>query len=89
MKTTLFLVALLCLAAVVRPDDSVEVEEPVTDEQADCISAVLRGISVDTEHVGDFGEDVQTTVRRLLDQRQTCENILGDPPTPMQERLHE
>lgn len=92
MKTTLFLVGLLCLFAVVNvhaADGEVPEEPPVTDGQANCIVDALRELEFELDGVGDLGEDASDTVGRLIEQRQRCEDILGDPPTAMQERLHE
>lgn len=87
MKTCIFLVALLCVS-VGFANAVDENEEPVTDSQADCISAILRDIEVDLEGAGDLGEDAAATVRRLIEQRERCEAMLDDPPTAIQERLH-
>lgn len=90
MKTALFLVlALLCVSAFANPMAEPEKEEPVTDDQANCISEALRQLEVDAGNVGDLGQDAVNTLRRLQEQRQRCEDILGDPPTKIQERLHE
>ena len=88
MKTQLFLVALLCFsAALAKP--MAESEEPVTDSQAECIMGHLRQLETDLEGAGEVGSDALETVRRLMAQRETCENLLSDPPTTMEQRLHE
>lgn len=88
MKTSLvFLVAILCFSAAIA--NPFEEDAPVTDSQADCISDILRDIELDTENIGDLGEDAVETIRRLNEQRQRCEEMLGDPPTAVQERMHE
>lgn len=85
MHIKLFFVALLCFTVAFATEE----EPPVTDGQADCISQVLRQLEVDGEHVGDMGDDFVQTLRRLREQRDRCEAMLGDPPTALQERMHE
>lgn len=87
MQTKFFLVAILFASvAFVVADDA---EEPVTDDQADCISQVLRQLEVDGEQIGDMGEDIVETARRLQAQRERCESMRVEEPTAIQERMYE
>lgn len=88
MQTKFFLVAVL-LATTVAFAVADDAEEPVTDEQADCISQVLRQLEVDGEQIGDMGEDIVETARRLQAQRERCEAMRVDEPTAIQERMYE
>uniref|UniRef100_A0A1B0DC48 Uncharacterized protein n=1 Tax=Phlebotomus papatasi TaxID=29031 RepID=A0A1B0DC48_PHLPP len=54
-----------------------------------CVEEIFRELEVDLDRLGDMAGDFVNTVSRLLDQRQRCFDILGDPPTAAQQRLHE
>ncbi|GAB0093901.1 hypothetical protein DMENIID0001_090930 [Sergentomyia squamirostris] len=54
-----------------------------------CVEEIFRELEVDLESLGEMAGDFVSTLSRLRDGRQRCFDILGDPPTSMQERLHE
>lgn len=91
MKAVLITCAVLCIfglaAYQVRADEPVE--NPITDEQGQCIIDVLSNTDVDTEHVGGMAVDIVETFARLIQHYFRCEEILGNPPTALEQRRHE
>ncbi|XP_055693895.1 uncharacterized protein LOC129796152 [Lutzomyia longipalpis] len=59
------------------------------NEQWACVEEIFRELEVDLERLGEMAGDFVATVTRLMDSRQRCFDILSDPPTALEQRLHE
>lgn len=89
MKVLLISFAALCLLAACRAQGEEEVENPITDEQAQCILDALREAEINSELAGEAARDFADTITGLFEHFQRCEAILSDPPTALEQRRHE
>lgn len=91
MKVLFVAFAALCLVAAcgVSAQSDEEVENPITDEQAECILEALREAEINADLAGEAARDLADTVTRLFNHYQRCEDILSDPPTALEQRRHE
>lgn len=89
MKVLLITCAVLCCLFGLAVANEEPSEPPITDEQAACILRILQETDVDAEHVGDMALEIVDSFQRLIAHHQRCEDILSDPPSALEGRLHE